>query len=361
MVLGGTGGTGQAVCRWLLRASDESLVIAGRDLRVAEILKNRLSEDFPSDRIAVRRADAADYDSLVAAFSGARLAIDATTAVDCVQTVARAAIAAGADYLDYHYEQQVVRDLEAIRDEIERSGRCFITQAGFHPGLPAAFVRYGAPRFDSLRKAIIGMAMNADIDKPEAVYEIIDSIAEYDVDIFVKRKWRKATYSDSRTIVFGPRFGARTCYPLQMAEMRALPEMFPLEEAGVYVAGFNWFVDNIVVAPAILLYKIRNGLGRRFLARLFVFGINRFSGGARGVEFVLEAEGEKGRKRKKLRILAEHDDAYAFTAIPVVACIRQYLKGAIAPGLSMMGLAVEPDALMRDLEAMGVVITISER
>jgi len=356
LILGARGGTGKLICHWLLKKTNAAIVIAGRNIQEEKEFAAQLKKEFPEKSVSAVFADASDYKSLVVAFKNISLVIDATTAVNCVQNVARAALEVEAGYLDYHFEQKVVADLEALRKQIENSGQVFITQAGFHPGLPAAFVRYAAPQFDEMKKAIIGMAMNTKIEKPESIYELVDVLANYDIDIFKNNIWRKATFVDYKHIRFGKRFGTKTCYPLQMEEMRALPGMFPLEETGVYVAGFNWFIDYFVLPFAIFLPKIKKGLGRHFIAKLLIFGFNHFSKSNRGVEFVLEAEGKKDNVQKKFRVLAEHNDVYEFTAIPVVACVLQYLNGSIKPGLWMMGHIVEPNRLVRDLKEMGIKI-----
>ncbi len=357
LVLGGYGGTGRVICRWLLKTTDAQITIAGRNLQEANEFYAQLIKQFPAKNVSVVFADASDYQSLVSAFKKATIVIDATTAVRYVQNVAKAALETGSDYLDFHFEQKVVSDLEVLRRQIGNSGHYFITQAGFHPGLPATFVRYAAPQFDEMKKAIIGMAMNTRIEKPESIYELVDVLADYKIDIFKNGKWRKARFTDFKRIEFGKRFGFRTCYPLQMEEIRALPQMFPLEETGVYVAGFNWFIDYFVLPFALILPMIKKGLGRHMIAKMLIFGFNNFSKNNRGLEFVLEAEGNKDGKPIKFRILAEHDDGYEFTAIPVVACINQYLDGTISkPGLWMMGHIVDPNRLFKDMEEMGIKI-----
>lgn len=354
--MGACGGTGRPICRWLLKTTDVAIIVSSRNIKEAEEFSAQLSKEFPLKHISTAFADASDYQSLVSAFENISLVIDATTAVDYVHNVARAVLETKADYLDFHFEQKVVAGLERLRKQIEASGKTFITQAGFHPGLPASFVIYAAPRFDEMKKAIIGMAMNSKIEKPESIYELVDVLADYNADIFKNGKWRKATFSDSKQINFGKRFGIKTCYPLQMEEMRKLPDMFPLEETGVYVAGFNWFIDYFVIPLAMLLSKIKKGSGRHFIAKLLVFGFDHFSNNNRGVEFILEVEGKQNGVQRRFRVLAEHDDAYEFTAIPVVACVRQYLDGIIKPGLWMMGHVVDPNRLMKDMEEMGIRI-----
>jgi len=348
LILGGYGGTGRVLCRRLLKVTDAAIIIAGRNIEEANGLCSDLNSEFPARTISAVFADAADYDSLVAAFKNMTLVIDATTATRCVQNVAKAALEAGADYLDFHFEQKIVSEIETMAQKIKDSGRCFVTQAGFHPGLPSAFVRYAAPQFEEFKKAIIGMAMSSKIEKPESIYELVDVLADYKVDIFKNGKWKQADYrEDFKKLNFGARFGTRTCYPIQMEEMRALPKMFSLEETGVYAAGFNWFIDYLVFPLAFILFAIKKGLGRHLIAKLLIYGFNNFSGNGRGVSFILEAEGTKGGKPVKFRILAEHDDAYEFTAIPIAACIRQYLDGSIAkPGLWLMGhIVVGPEGV----------------
>lgn len=358
LILGGYGGTGKPLCRTLLAMTDVSITIAGRDLNNANELCRGLQREFPVRKISTIYADAADSRSLEAAFEGSDLVIDATTATAFVKSVAAAALNARADYLDFHFEQKVVSELEPLREQITNAGRVFITQAGFHPGLPAAFVRFAAPQFDIYDKAIIGMAMSARIDNPESVYELVDVLADYTADIFVDGEWRPATYKDAKKIDFGPLFGTRTCYPIQMEEMYALPDMFPLRDTGVYVAGFNWFVDYLVFPLAFVLPRIKKGLGRHMIAKLLIYGLNNFSGSAEGVSFVLDAEGRKNGQPAKFRVTAEHADAYIFTAIPVVACVQQILAGTLAvPGLHLMGHVVEPNGLMKDMVSMGMKIT----
>jgi hypothetical protein len=358
LIVGGYGGTGRPLCRTLLEVTDAAITIAGRNLHKAQELCADLKEEFPSKNISAVFADASDQRSLAAAFQGATLVIDATTATNCVPNIAKASLAAAADYLDFHFDQKVVSELESLRQEITDSGRCFITQAGFHPGLPSAFVRYAGPQFDTYDKAIVGMAMNTRVEDPESIYELVDALADYTADIFVKGKWRLAGYRDLKRLNFGSVFGTRTCYPMQMEEMYAMPAMFSLEETGVYVAGFNWFVDYLVFPLAVILPAIRRGLGRYLIARLLVFGLNTFSGRRQGVSFVLEAEGTKCGRPVKFSVIAEHADAYLFTAIPIAACVRQYLGGSLSrPGLWFMGHIVDPDTLIKDMGNMGIRIS----
>ncbi|MEO1521463.1 MAG: hypothetical protein AAFU78_11880 [Cyanobacteria bacterium J06633_2] len=143
--------------------------------------------------------------------------------------------------------------------------------------------------------------------------------------------------------------------PFEMLEIKPLPEMFGLRETGVFTTGFNWFTDYLLFPLITLSHKVRKGLFRRFWSKLFVFGLKNFSGKDEGVVFLLKAEGEKDGKHQKVEIFSEHDSAYDFTVIPVIACLKQYLDDSIGkPGLWMMGHIVDPDRLLTDMHEMNV-------
>ena len=77
------------------------------------------------------------------------------------------------------------------------------------------------------------------------------------------------------------------------------------------------------------------------------------------VAVVMEAVGKDEAGPKKVRIAVRHNDAYFITAVPVVACVRQYLQEKIPSGLNIMGHAIDPEILIKDLQRMGVEVECS--
>jgi saccharopine dehydrogenase (NAD+, L-lysine-forming) len=359
LVLGGYGGTGKVFCRYLLKETHVHVIVAGRNRQNAEEWAETLRREFPPERISARHVDASDRDSLREAFRNVDLVLVAATTTQYAQQIAEAAIDAHIDYLDIYYQQSVYPVLEALTQRIRESGQCFITQAGFHPGLPAALIRKGAGYFDTYDTAIVAFAMVARIEKPESVYELVDALADYKADVFKEGQWRRATYNDAVKIDFGSRFGVKSCVPLDMIEIRNMPVMYRLRDVGVYAAGFNWFVDYVIFPLIVLSQMIRKGMLRHFWARALIWGMNNVSRADEGLVFLLHAAGSKAGNHLDVDIRCEHRSAYDFTVIPVIALMTQYLDGSIRqPGLWMMGHIVDPDRLLGDMRRMGVDVQV---
>jgi saccharopine dehydrogenase (NAD+, L-lysine-forming) len=184
-------------------------------------------------------------------------------------------------------------------------------------------------------------------------------MSDLGADVFREGRWKNAGISNIVGIDFGYQFGKRRCYPMNLEEMWALPEMLRLGELGIYSAGLNWFVDYLVIPAAFSLGKVSRGLGRAMLTNLMVWGLKQFSPPEEEVVLVLEAKGRCKADRVNVRLVVEHKDAYYITAAPVVACMRQYLDGMIKPGLNILGHAVDPELLIEDLRRMGIKVDLS--
>lgn len=357
LILGGYGKAGSLFCEYLLKETSVNIIIAGRQLHKADALANRLKENFPASRIATRYIEASDKKSLREALHNVNLILVSATTTQWAKQIAEVALEAQVDYIDIYFQQDIYPLLETLKSRIIQAKRCFITQAGFHPGLPSVYIRKGAQYFDEYHKAIIAFTMNMKIEDTASVYELIDALADYKPMFYRDGTWKIGTYKDTLNIDYGHRFGVRESVPFNMVEIETLPELLDLQEVGIYTTGFNWFTDYLLFPPMMLSQKIKKGLLRHFWAKLFVFGINQFSKTAEGVVFLLEAEGIKDGKFQKIKIISEHDGVYDFTVIPVIACLKQYLDGSIRKtGLWMMGHLVDPSQLFTDMEKMGVKI-----
>jgi len=369
MLLGGYGQTGQALAPLLLDETSCDLVLAGRHPEKGQVLAGSLNARGATARVQVRYADAADPASLVAALVGVDLVVVvASTAVYC-ENVARAALVAGVDYLDIQYATAKLAVLRRLAPEIDAAGRCFITDGGFHPGVPAALVRYGASRFDHLERAAVASAISVDWASYQLGRETKEEFAQefmgYEARVFRDGRWQDCNALAMMTpafVSFRPPFGRRACVPMTLAEMEALPQMFSsLRETGFAIAGFNPISDWVVMPVVIAGLKVAPRHLLAPMARLLFWSLARFAGPPFGVALRLEAAGTTSGRPHNLTVNLFHENGYAFTAIPVAACIRQWLDGrARRPGLHFQAHVVEPEAFLRDMARLGATVTVDE-
>ena len=144
LILGGYGYTGRQLAKHLLAETDVEIIISGRSLQKANSFLNELHDS----RASAREVDAANLNDLTQALQGVTLCLVAAPTTQHAETVIRACIAAHVDYLDVQLSSKKLSALYAAEKEIQQAVLCFITEAGFHPGLPAAMIRYTADKLD---------------------------------------------------------------------------------------------------------------------------------------------------------------------------------------------------------------------
>lgn len=360
-ILGAYGGAGRALAPLLLRHTSCCLILAGRRLPEARALAAELQTAFPGRRIEARHGDAADPASLRHAFEGASLVLAAATIPEYAGTAARAALDAGADWLDIMISPEVRKQLRSLEPELIRQGRCFITQAGFHPGFAAPLIRWAAPAFSRFDDARLAMTMNMRLQDPAAAREIVEEGYRFRGEVLRSGAWQPASLRDSITADFGPPAGTRSCLPLPMEELHGLETRLGIRNMGVYVSGFNWFVDQVVFSLIYMAGMIRPGLFRRSFQRLFRWGLHRFSPESPWLMLQLDAAGERSGQPVRRRIRISHPDPYLFTAGCVLGCLRTcFPEAGIPPGLHLAGQAADPETMMATLRDLGIRIEVQE-
>jgi saccharopine dehydrogenase (NAD+, L-lysine-forming) len=355
LLLGGYGATGKFLTRHLLARTDANLVIAGRSLDKAKAFADSMNDP----RVTFVRADAADESSLRASLRGVTLCLVAAPTTTHTGQVARACLDAGADYLDIQFAASKLTALRALEPEILKAGRCFVTEAGYHPGLPSALVRYAAAHMDSLESAPVAGYLNiGNIPYTEAVDELIEAFKDYDARVFKNGAWTKRGSYEMRKFNFGAGVGQKLCYSMFFEELGGLPKMFPsLKDTGFYLASVNLLFDTLLTPLIMLGLKLFPVRGVRPLGKLLWWEMTALTKPPYRVILSVEAKGTRNGVPRQVRARIEHADGYELTAIPVVAFLEQYLDGsARKPGLWMMGHLAEPVRLMNDMQALGANI-----
>ena len=365
VILGGYGSTGWRIAQLLLQETAVNVVLAGRNRDKAQAEAERLNKSYPGKRAGGAYADAAEPAGLKTLFSEASMVVVASSTAEYTADVAGAAMEAGIDYLDVLYSTKKMAILQDMATAIETAGCCFITDGGFHPGLPAALIRYVAGEYDRLSSALVGSVIKADwaaLDLvPETMTEFVAEFMDFQGLVYRDGAWRKAgamAMINPQKMDFGEPFGRQYGLPMFLEEMRVIPKLYPeIKETAFFVGGLNWFVDWLLSPVIMLSQRISPERSARPLGRLMYWGLRTFSRPPYGTLLKVEAQGEKAGHELAINLTVAHEDGYAFTAIPAVACLLQLLDGSIRkPGLWLQANVVEPKRLIVDMIRMGVEV-----
>lgn len=372
LLLGGYGNAGRPVAELLLKFTPGHvrLAIAGRSLSKATAFTEDLNRRHEGNRVDAVLADASDQASLETAFRGASMVVVLSSTSQYTENVARAALEAGADYYDIILSSEKLAVLQKLSPKIQESpDRIFITEGGFHPGLPAAMVRYVATKFDEIRTAEIGSVIWVDWRKVEmsdsTLEEMIVEFANMKSIIYVDGKWKDVgMMTSSKYMDFGNPIGRQYGVPWLFEELKPLPQEIPsLQQVAFYIGGLNWFVDYVLSPIIVLWQKLSPKAGRLLLGKMLHWGLKTFQKGEPFITVLqLESRGVTNGQDRRGVLRISHQDAYILTAIPVVATILQYLDGDLrrSGGLSYQGLVVEPKRFLKDLEILGADVSYEE-
>lgn len=367
LILGGYGNVGIILSELLLKETKLKLIIGGRNLEKAESVATSFNKKFEGERVSGVYVDATDSKKLREIFEKVDFVFVASSTAKYTELIAKTSLETGCDYMDIHFGSQVYNTLKNFSKDIEKSECCFITGGGFHPGLPSAVIRYASQYFDSMDKVIVAGLMNVDFKNYEmsqaTEIEFLEEILDFQPFVYKNGAWQKINIMSTKdfiTIDFKGEFGKKQCTPMFFEELREIPTIFPtIKETGFYIAGFNWFVDYVIFPFIFIALKLFPKSLLKPMSKLMVWGLKTFSKPPYGLVMKLEVSGKKEDKIKNLEIELSHDDGSYFTAIPVVACLLQYLDGSInKSGLWLQANVVEPHRFFDDIKRMGVKIKI---
>lgn len=357
LVLGGYGETGRRLVRLLVERTDARVVVAGRDSRRA----TALAAELGADRVRGIGLDAADAPSVRRALEGVDLLVNLAVVPRHVAALARTALATGTDWLDFQIHRGQARILDEMANEIAAAGRCFVTQAGFHPGVPAALVRWAAQRVDELRGAWIAsvLAERDGLPATSGLDELVASFRDYRAMRYENGRWQQLAGrrpSDYPVVDFGFGFGRRRTFVMEFDELLPLPDRLP----GLRRLGFSITMDaatnvaSSLILPALAVTGPRPRAIRAY-SRLMAWTHRTFGRPPYGCVVQMDAEGVRGDAPTTVAVRLFHEDGYDLTAIAGESMAEQLIDGsARRPGLHRMGLIVDPERMLADMETMGV-------
>ena len=365
LIIGGYGNAGRCIAKYLLKTtSNVQVTLAGRNEESAFQMAGLLNKDFPG-RVSNHKIDLADASGIDKVFSETDLIVNAAGAVAHTRNVAEALLRHRKNAIDIQLASpEKTSVLEEFAPRFEAAGITYITDGGFHPGVPAAMLRYAATLVDTLEKGNIYSALKMKWShlefSPETAPELIDEFRTNKLALFQDGQWKAQSALKAFPYDFGLPFGKQYCAPMFLPEMEDLPKQMPgLREMGFLVTGFNAVTDYLLFPIIMIAIKVLPRSWDYRLAKLLFWGF-QFSRPPFGIEMVAECAGKKNGQGIRFKVKLAHEDGYVMTAVPVVACLLQLIDGSIRkPGLSRQSLAVEPVRFMEDIKQMGVRVESS--
>ncbi|MFH1964208.1 MAG: saccharopine dehydrogenase NADP-binding domain-containing protein [Acidobacteriota bacterium] len=360
VVLGGYGNTGIRISRLLAEVTDVDIVIAGRNQDKADRAAASI-ESATGGNLSGVRVEASDHGSLSKVLEHADLIIAATSGFDA-ESIINSAVATDTHYLDIYLS--FPRKMEVLRskeEEIIKKGLCFITDGGFHPGVPGAMVRMAGQKLPKMTKAEVGGSFSLNWSKTELSQstrtEFLVSLCEMNISAFVQGEWKKSIWN-LRKFDFGPQQGQAYCFPMYMEELRNLPEKFPaLRDTGFYIAGFHPVFDYLVMPACMAAVKIFPGKADS-ISNFFIYSLKKMSKKEEWGILLLEAEEMNNGGRNTLQMRLEAPDPYDLTAIPVISCLSQFFQGLRTSGIHTQAEFVDPLPFFQEMEKMGVELQL---
>jgi hypothetical protein len=353
-ILGGYGNTGRIVVQELAKLPKVDVILGGRDMGKAnDFLK---SSGISSARAAV--ADALDPESLKNFCRDTDIVINCTGPTCLIlDRVARAALEAGAHYIDPGGYDTVYRKMQGSNFGVPAPGRACVVSAGLFPGIAELLVQYMAEQFDeptSLDFYMDGRSQLASCVFEDMVHSFFPlEIGAFEHGVFTKRKrWASAQYPFPKPI------GNQRAVPLFWPEIERFARERRVPHVGWHVAApAQFLIVKDLIHP---LFKNHTKLAARLLKTPYDFEISKYGD---MYVFIVEA---KGRKKGELRhatatIVARGTEHYRLTAIPLVLTAEMILNGEVAPGVHFLADAVTPVSFIERLRPYGLKVQVDER
>ncbi len=359
VVLGGYGNTGMRISGLLPAITGGEIVIAGRNQDKA----NRAAASIGSvtgGNLSGVKVDASDPASLSKVLEDAELVIAATSGFDA-ENIINTAVETGTHYLDTYLSG--IGKLEALlsrEKEIIQKGLCFITDGGFHPGVPGAMIRMAGEKLPGMTKAEVGGSFSLNWNKTEFSQstrtEFLTSLSEMKISAYIQGEWKDSIWN-LRRFNFGQQ-GQAYCFPMYLEELRSLPEEFPsLKDTGFYIAGFHPFIDFLVMPACMAAVKIFPGKADK-VSNIFTYFLKKLSREKEWAVLLLEAWAGSHYASNTLQMRVASPDPYDLTAIPVISCLAQFFQGRKFAGIHTQAEFVEPLPFFQEMEKMGIEVQL---
>lgn len=366
VILGGYGTTGTIISRLFLENTSYNIIIAGRNPQKGTALCKVLNEHYTTERAIFKNVDCKDSEGLVELFRDRKLIINASSASEYTESILNATTRMRSDIMDIQYSNFKNSILLENKEKILNSGIRWLTDAGFHPGLPSAMIRYIGSKYTSLESANVFSILKVDWKSLDLSQSTIDEFFK-ELLSFQPLSYREGEWRDdisfTKTFEFTSELGKQSCYPMYFEELKSIPELYPtLKETGFFIGGFNPIVDNVLLVPVYIFAKMIGKISYKILEKIFYYGLREFTSPPYYTEIALEADGIDGDLRIRRTMSLSHESAYYLTAVPAFASALQLLDGTIKEkGLLYQGLCVDTEKFFTTISSLHIKMELRQK
>ncbi len=327
LVLGGYGNFGGIISGVLARMDGVEVVVAGRDGAAAA----RFAAPLGVEPAALDAGDA----RLAARLSRLRCEWVVHTAgpfQGATHRVARAALAAGASYVDIADARGFVNGIVALDAEARTRGVLLLAGASSVPALSSAVVDRFAPELATLRAIDIGIASSARLPGLATVEGVL-SYCGRPFDTWSGGAWRRVHgWQGLRRHQFGvPRF-ARWLSDCEVPDLELLPPRHPGVERVSFGAGAGGAGAQAALYAAAVLGRLGFPVGRALSGPLWRLGrMLEPLGSRRSAMFVRLSGADAGGSPREIlwELVAEDHEGRRIPCLGAVAVIRKALAGRL--------------------------------
>jgi saccharopine dehydrogenase-like NADP-dependent oxidoreductase len=335
LIIGGYGNFGSYIARALAPDPNIALLIGGRSKGKAEAFAAELNAANPAQGCAL------DIDGDIAArlIETAPDVVIHTTGPFQLQDhrVARAAIAAGAHYLDLADAREFVATIGELDADAKAARAAVIAGASSVPCLTAAFIDRYKPRFQRLDSAVYGIAAAQATNRGLGTAAAILSYVGKPFTILANGRSKRVFGWQGLHAVRYPELGMRLFGYCNIPDLDLIPVRYPDLRELRFVAGHE--VKLLHIGTWLLSWIVRLGIVRslvpyakQLLELSFLF--DPLGSDKSGFHMFLSGMGQDGRPEKiRIFMIARQVHGPYIPCVPAILLAKRLAAGeTIAPG-----------------------------
>lgn len=349
LILGGYGNFGKRIAEGLCDLSNTILLIAGRNLKRASFLVDKLQGQSSATLKPIGLdINGSGFESSLAALSPDIVIHTGGPFQGQDHRVPTACINVGCHYIDLADDRTFVCNIKALDDLARRNSVLLVSGASSVPGLSSTVIDHYLPHFLSINSVDIAIVPGNKAERGEATVRGILSYTGHPYRMFSDGKWLNVYgWMDPRLHDFGDILGKRWLANVDVPDLELFPERYSVNEFVRFQAGLELSVLHLTMVGMGYVAKI--GLVKNWspLTKLILKAselFKRFGTDQGGMQILIEGIGlSKEAKSIKWSLYAANGQGPYIPTISTIIIAKKLLSGELnrrgaTPCLGLYGL-----------------------